>query len=122
MKSGLWLVSVIFVPTLMLAQSDRGTLTGTVADPAGALVPNASLSLKNIETGAVYEARTTETGNYTLAELPAGNYVLTVAAAGFRNFVQSGIQIQVSTVSRLDVKLQLGSASETVTVPPPRRC
>jgi hypothetical protein len=116
MKSGLWLVSVIFVPTLMLAQSDRGTLTGTVADPAGALVPSAALSLKNIDTAAVYEARTTDTGNYTLAELPAGNYVLTVAAAGFRNFVQSGIQIQVSTVSRLDVKLQLGSASETVTI------
>jgi hypothetical protein len=80
MKSGLWLVSVIFLPALMLAQSDRGTLTGTVADPAGALVPNAALSLRNIDTGAVYEARTTDTGNYTLPELPAGSYTLTVSA------------------------------------------
>ena len=98
------------------AQSDRGTITGTVADPTGALVPGATLSLKHAETGAAYASRTTETGNYTLPSLPSGNYELTVEGPGFRKYVQSGIQVQVATTLRLDVTLQLGSAAETVTV------
>src|SRR5260370_41973986 len=114
MRNRFWLV--FFFPVLLLAQSDRGTLTGTVADPTGALVPEATLSLKHAETGAVYEGRTTETGNYTLAQLPSGNYALTVARPGFRKYVQTGIQVQVATTLRLDVTLQLGSAAETVTV------
>jgi hypothetical protein len=107
---------LVFVPALLLAQSDRGTLTGTVADQSGALVPDAVLSLKHADTGAVYEGRTTATGNYTLAELPAGSYNLTVARPGFRMYAQSGIQVQVATTLRLDVILQLGAATETVTI------
>ena len=98
------------------AQSDRGTITGTVADPTGALVPGATLSLKHAETGAVYESRTTDTGNYTLPSLPSGNYELTVAGPGFQKYVQSGIQVQVATTLRVDVALKVGSAAETVTV------
>jgi hypothetical protein len=107
---------LLLLPILLLAQSDRGTLTGTVADPTGALVPEAALSLKHAETGAVYESRTTDTGSYTVPQLPSGNYELTVVRPGFHKYVQSGIQIQVATTLRLDVVLQLGSAAETVTV------
>ncbi|MEP6961591.1 MAG: carboxypeptidase-like regulatory domain-containing protein, partial [Acidobacteriota bacterium] len=53
------------------AQGDRGTITGTAADPAGAVVANAQVSVRNTDTGAVYQTTTTETGNYTLAQLPA---------------------------------------------------
>jgi hypothetical protein len=98
------------------AQSDRGTLTGTVSDPTGALIPAAALSLRNSETGATYASRTTETGNYTLPSLPAGTYELTVERPGFRRYLQTGIQVQVATTQRLDVTLQLGSATETVNV------
>ena len=79
MKNRSWLVLLLFVPVLLLAQSDRWTITGTVADPTGAVVPWATLSLKNAETGAVYDSVTTETGNYTLPSLPSGSYELTVA-------------------------------------------
>lgn len=116
MKNSFRLILMLFVPVLSLAQSDRGTITGTVADQSGAIVPNATLSLKHAETGATYQGRTTETGNYTLAELPAGNYKLTVANPGFRMYVQPGIQVQVATTLRVDVTLELGSAAETVTV------
>ncbi len=115
MKKSFWLI-LLFVPVLLLAQSDRGTITGTVADQSGAIVPDASLSLQHAETGATYEGRTTGTGNYTLAELPAGNYKLTVARPGFRMFVQSGIHVQVATTLRVDITLELGSATDTVTV------
>ncbi len=115
-KNRFRLLLLLFVPVLLFAQSDRGTLTGTVTDPTGALVPEATLSLKHTDTGAVYEGRTTGTGNYTLAELPSGNYELTVSRPGFQKYVQSGIQVLVATTSRLDVTLRLGSSAETVTV------
>src|SRR5438270_10076052 len=97
-------------------QSDRGTITGTVADQTGAVVPHAAVSAKSTETGAVFETVTTDTGNFTLPSLPAGNYDLTVSAAGFNKYIQQGIQVQVVQTARIDVVLKVGSANESVTV------
>ena len=63
-----------------LAQTDRGTITGTVQDQASAMVPGAKVTVRNAETGATSETVTTSTGNFTLAQLPAGKYELTVEA------------------------------------------
>src|SRR5438034_7935705 len=65
------------------AQSDRGTLTGTVTDPAGAVVPAAKVTIKNLDTGAGSATVTTETGNYTVPGLAAGLYELSVESPGF---------------------------------------
>src|SRR6185369_15772102 len=78
------------------AQSDRGTLTGTVIDPASAVVPGAEIVVRNSETGALFESVTTPTGNYTLPSLPVGIYELTVTAPGFSRRVQQNVQIQVA--------------------------
>src|SRR5258708_2139818 len=86
----------------VFAQSDRGTITGEVSDPASAVVPNAKVVAKNTATGAVAETVTTGTGNYTLASLPAGSYELSVEAPGFKKVTQSGLQVQVAQVMRLD--------------------
>jgi hypothetical protein len=116
-RAAILLVSTVLTgPGLLTAQSDRGTITGAVADPAGALVPGVLLTLQNTETGAIYETKTTETGNYTLPSLPAGTYELEVTAAGFIKYIQEGIRIQVATIERIDVALKLGASSETVTV------
>ena len=61
------------------AQSDRGTITGTVTDPAKAMIPNVPIEAKNLETGAVYQAASSATGNYTIAQLPVGTYQLTAS-------------------------------------------
>src|SRR5215831_8507701 len=98
------------------AQSDRGTITGTVADPAGAVVAAAPIEIKNSETGAVYQAGTSATGNYTLAQLPAGQYELSVTVPGFKKFVRKNIQVNVAETYRVDVVLEVGSATESVTV------
>lgn len=66
----------------LFAQTDRGTITGTITDPAGAVVPAAKLSVQNSETGLTAETVTTNTGNFTLASLPAGTYDLSVEAQG----------------------------------------
>jgi hypothetical protein len=114
LSSLLILALLIAIPAI--AQSDRGTITGTVSDPVGAAVPMASVTATNALTGAVYETRTTETGNYTLPSLPVGIYDLTAEAPGFGKFTQKGIGIQIVQTVRIDVKLQVGSTSESVTV------
>jgi hypothetical protein len=99
-----------------LAQTDRGTITGTVLDPAGAVVPNASIEAKNAASGQTYTAGTTGTGNYTLSALPAGIYDITVNAAGFKKYLRPGITVQVAETARVDATLEVGATSDTVTV------
>jgi Carboxypeptidase regulatory-like domain len=100
----------------ILAQSDRGTITGTVNDPAGAVIAGAPVEIKNVDTGAIYQAGTSATGNYTLAQLPVGRYELSVTAPGFKKYVRPGITVEVAQVYRADVVLEVGSATESVTV------
>jgi len=78
-------------------------------------VPIAEVFVTNTETGLKYETLTTATGNYTLGSLPAGVYSLTIKAAGFKPYTQEGIHVIVVQTARVDVALQVGSASETVT-------
>jgi hypothetical protein len=98
------------------AQSDRGTITGTVSDPAGAVVAGAAIEARNIATGAVYPVASSATGNYTIAQLPAGNYELTVTVMGFKKFVRTGLTVEVAGTVRIDATLEVGSASESVTI------
>jgi len=99
-----------------LAQSDRGSITGTIADPSGAVVASAKIEAKNIDTSAVYEAGSSTTGNYVLPQLPTGNYELTVTVTGFKKYVKQNIFLPVAQTLRVDVKLEVGTTSDTVTI------
>ena len=99
-----------------LAQTDRGTITGTVTDPAGAVIANAMVQAKNEATAVAYQAATSATGNYTVAQLPAGTYDLTVTAPGFKQYVRAGLNVAVAAIVRIDVPMEVGNATETVTV------
>ncbi len=98
------------------AQTDRGTITGTVADQAGALIPGAAIEAKNLNTGAVHRVTSTSTGNYTLAQLPPGTYQLSSSISGFKQFTRTGITVLAMQVLRIDIALQVGDITETVTV------
>jgi hypothetical protein len=102
--------------TTAFGQSDRGTVTGTVSDPNGALIPNASIIATNLGSQTEYRTQSTETGNYTLASIPAGTYSLRVESAGFRVYLQTGITVQVAQTVRVDVAMQVGGANDTVSV------
>jgi len=106
----------ILVASAAFAQSDRGTITGTVADPTNAIVPGANVQVTNTETGAQYQTLTTSTGNYTLASLPVGTYNVTVEVNGFKKLTQVGIQVAVAQTARVDLVLQVGAASDAVTI------
>lgn len=100
----------------MFAQSDRGTITGTIADPAGAIVANAAIEARNTETGVSYPVASSATGNYTLPELPAGTYELTVTVPGFKRYVRPGLIVQAAQTIRVDATLAVGNAADAVTV------
>src|SRR5690348_12305428 len=98
------------------AQSDRGTITGTVSDPAGAVIASAAIEARSVATGAVYAAASSATGNYTIAQLPAGNYELAVTVPGFKRYLREGLQVEVAGTLRIDPILEVGAATESVTV------
>jgi Carboxypeptidase regulatory-like domain len=108
--------AVVFLNLFALAAYGQiGSITGTVNDPSGAAVVNVSIDAKNVETGAVFHGGASNTGNYVI-RVPAGNYELTVQAQGFKKFVRSNLVVQTATDTRLDVALEVGAVTETVTV------
>src|SRR6267378_2642555 len=112
-----WILLVLIcagAPT-SFAQSDRGTITGTVSDPSGAAVVGAKVSAVNTNTGASHETTTTSEGSYTLPELSAAPYKVSVEAPGFKTTTQT-VQLPVQVTRRVDFSLMLGAAADQVTV------
>jgi hypothetical protein len=109
-------IFIVLIAAAASAQTDRGTITGTVTDSARAVIPSASIEAKNTESGAVYLVKTTVTGNYTLPQLPPGTYQLSVTVPGFKQFVRTGITVMSAQTLRIDVTLEVGNITETVTV------
>lgn len=109
-------IVITIAPLLSFAQSDRGAITGTVLDPGGAAVPSAAIIARNIATGALSQTVTTPTGNFTIASLSVGDYEISIEAAGFKKFTQTGIRVLVAQVARLNITLQVGALSESITV------
>jgi hypothetical protein len=106
----------VLVTAAAVAQIDRGTITGVTLDTSRAAVPNVEITLVNEATSIKTTTVSTAEGNYTIAALPIGLYTVTASAPGFKVFRSSGVRIQVSTTARLDIVLEVGSISETVTV------
>jgi hypothetical protein len=99
-----------------LAQEFRGTLQGTVTDPSGAGVPDATATLRNVETGIERNETTDPTGHYLFTFVVPGKYALALKASGFKTTVRDAIQLSVSDSLRVDVDMPLGQASDTVQV------
>ena len=101
---------------IAFAQQDQGAITGTVTDPTGASVPSASVTLTNVDTGLVLNATSDSSGNYTFSPIKIGNYQISATAAGFSTTTQSNIRVDVQSRTEVNVKLNPGAASTTVTV------
>src|SRR5438552_5147749 len=94
----------------------NASVLGTVTDSAGAVVPGASVQVKNIATGRVQEVPTDEQGRYTIADLPIGEYEAQASLAGFQTTVRRGITLTVGAQAVVDFSLQVGRTQETVSV------
>ena len=94
----------------------NASILGTVTDSGGAVIPGASLQVKNIATGRVQQVRTDEQGRYTIADLPIGNYEAQASVQGFQTTVRRGITLTVGAQAIVDFSLGVGQGQETVTV------
>ena len=99
-----------------VAQTGNTSLRGTIADPNGASVPDAVVTITNPDVGISLTAKTDKEGGYQFLEVRPGTYVLTVSAKGFANYKQTGLQLLVATPTTNDVKMLLASVATTVEV------
>jgi hypothetical protein len=115
-RSGILMLSLWFgLATLGFAQGDA-SIQGTVSDSSGGTIQGAAIQVKNLETGAVRNLLTDETGRFDAASLPVGRYVVKAEKAGFRGEEKTGISLVLGQREILDMVLQVGDARQTVQV------
>src|SRR5580704_4481825 len=98
------------------AQTQLGTLFGTVTDTSGAVVPGAEVSVENVSTGLKREGRTDKTGEYQLVGLPTGRYALRVGKEGFQTEVREGTAVSPGAAIAINLSLVVGQLSDHVTI------
>jgi len=110
-------VSLVLLGTPMAySQEVRASVTGLVTDPTGAAVAGAKVAVTNLATNIAVTTESNDTGNYVTPFLAPGNYQMTVEATGFKKFVRENIVLQAMGAARIDVQLQLGALTESITV------
>ncbi|HYR83831.1 MAG TPA: carboxypeptidase regulatory-like domain-containing protein [Terriglobia bacterium] len=108
---------LICIPRFGFSQtSATGALTGTTTDATPAVVPGVKLTLTNEATKETRSTISSETGSYSFLQLAPGSYVLEAALEGFKTAVRSGVRIAVTETARLDIRLDVGALSETISV------
>jgi hypothetical protein len=108
--------ALLALQPLTVAQSGKAELFGTIEDPSGSPVSMARVEAEQQSTGALFQATTTENGEYHLVGVPPGSYVLSVTKPGFRTYRRSGIVLRLDDRIHLNVPLAVGEMSETVDV------
>src|SRR3989475_6929539 len=110
------LLGIAVVAPTAGAQSTTAQISGTIKDQSGAVLPGVEVTVTQTATGAKRTAVSNETGNYVLASLPLGPYMLEAAVRGFKTYVQTGIVLQVDANPTINVVLQVGQVSDQVEV------
>ena len=97
-------------------QVSTGSIRGTVTDPSGAVVPDAVIVLTNVRTGVVQSVKSDSSGNYLIDFVPTGDYKINVEMVGFKKFERDNITLDMSRQLRVDVPIQPGLVTETISV------
>ena len=109
-------VSLLLLAATGFGQNIRGTILGTVRDPSSAVIKGAKVTVRHVGTGLVREESTNDAGEYLFAQLPVGQYDLTVEQAGFKKVDRGGILLQVDDKQRVDIDMTVGAVTETLSV------
>ncbi len=113
----LQLVACLMVlASLAFSQVGNGTITGVVTDSTGAVVAGTTVEATNTQTGIVFRGVSTNSGDYTITDLPVGLYAVSVTAKGFKTYTHTNLALAATQTLREDIALQVGNASESVTV------
>ncbi|MCJ7504763.1 MAG: TonB-dependent receptor [Acidobacteriia bacterium] len=100
----------------LLGQGTAGTITGTVTDPTGAVIPEATVTVANQGTGVNFHLTTNSSGVYSITSLIPGTYTVTVSQKGFKTYVNQNLGLSVNELLRIDAQLEIGVETQTVTV------
>ena len=106
----------VTAPTAAVAQSVSGTILGTVTDPSGAIVADAKVTVINEGTGLTRTVTSDSNGEYVVPSIPTGRYTVTAEVAGFKTLALSNIELGVDQRVRIDLKLEVGAMTESVTI------
>lgn len=115
-RSAISILLVLIFVTVGSAQGDLGTISGTVTDQAGAVVPGAAVTATNTANGLVRSATTSDTGTYTIPNLPVGDYTVTVTSQGFAESKITGVQVSVAFTKTVDIAVSPTGVSAVVDV------
>ena len=116
---------LLFVPSLLAfalaciqvhAQATQGSVVGTVKDPNGSVVPDATVTLTNTDEGTQRTARTSAVGDYQFLDVKAGQYRVDIETSGFKKWQATGITLSVRQELRLDAKLAVGAVQQEIQV------
>ncbi|MBV9304602.1 MAG: carboxypeptidase regulatory-like domain-containing protein [Acidobacteriaceae bacterium] len=110
------LILVVFAALPLAAQTSFGRISGTVTDPGGAVVANAPVLVRNLDTTFTRTVNTNESGFYNATELPIGRYSVSVEQTGFRKQERTGVQLSADARLTVDFSLQIGNVTESVDV------
>jgi Carboxypeptidase regulatory-like domain len=108
--------TLFLVPAGLRAQEFRATISGTVTDTSGAVVPGASIEVKETSTGTISKVTSDAAGQYVAPYLMPGQYTITAKAAGFKVLTRTGITLQAQEHPIVNLSLEVGSATQSVTV------
>lgn len=110
------LQTVFFCASIAFCQAPTGVVEGQIADPSGAVVPTASVTITNVATAFTTSQQASATGRFRFSYLPVGNYKLQVSSKGFATFEANDIRVDVNRVVNLPISLTLAGSQDTVTI------
>src|ERR1017187_7765697 len=115
LRSCIWVASlVLLLSSLSVAQRDLGTITGTVTDSTGAVVPGATVTIAADATGESYKIPTSASGDYTRVALPTGSYTVTVEAQGFRRASRQKVDVTAGSRVGVNLALEVGDVTSAI--------
>src|SRR5947209_13771018 len=111
-----WLGAFMLFTSVLVAQRNTATVFGTVTDSSGAVVAGVNVKITNSDTGQESVTVSDTLGNFILPDLPPGRYALAAAMPGFKQFLRNNLRLDVDQRPQINVVLQVGDVSDTVTV------
>jgi hypothetical protein len=113
---GIFLIAACLAATAPLYGQNRASMTGTVRDSTGAVLPNAEVGVTDVATGVTLKTTTNTDGDYLVAALQAGTYNLKITANGFKAFDATGVVLRVGQKARVDATLEVGQITSEISV------
>src|SRR3989449_5580852 len=115
MQARMVFLSALFAAALS-AQSDRGTITGTVSDAGGLMIAGVAITATHTDTSTQFKTTSNPSGEFNLVSLPVGAYRVVLKMEGFRTSIRDNVTLEAGGTARLDTKLEVGAVQQTIEV------